>query len=60
MAIDYTVNEVGDGKVEISAEYLESLQDSERKLLTLESYGVDNWGGYDDAMTEYYSEDDED
>lgn len=59
MAIDYTVNEVGDGKVEISAEYFESLQDSERKLQALENWGVDNWGGYSEAMSEYYGESDD-
>lgn len=34
-------------------EYL-SLKDDERWRMCVENAGVDNWGGYDYAMQEYY------
>ena len=39
--------------VTITKEEYESLLESDSKLTALENYGVDNWGGYGDAMTEY-------
>lgn len=36
-------------------EYDQLLKES-LKLSMLEGYGVDNWQGYDDAMSEYYDE----
>jgi len=42
-----------DDIVTINIERLKDLEDSEAMLLALESYGVDNWCGYDDAMNEY-------
>jgi len=33
------------------------LQEDARKLRCLENAGVDNWGGYDWAMEEYYGDD---
>ena len=38
--------------VEISKERYQELLDAETKLCALESAGVDNWEGYDDAMEE--------
>ena len=34
--------------------YLEQLEDDANKLSYLKAYGVDNWFGYDEAMHEYY------
>jgi hypothetical protein len=46
--------------VTISAkEYATLLADS-KKLGYLEAYGVDNWEGYGEAMTELYDGEDED
>ncbi len=36
--------------VTISKEVYEQLLENSRKLECLECCGVDNWGGYDDAM----------
>jgi hypothetical protein len=60
MSTDRTVDAITNGRVVISEEYFNELLDSERKLLALEGWGVDNWGGYDEAMAEYYGEDDDD
>jgi hypothetical protein len=38
---------------------LQKLLDDEFKLECLEGYGVDNWCGYDDAMSEYWESKDE-
>ncbi|AXG81135.1 RecBCD nuclease inhibitor [Streptomyces paludis] len=38
------------------AEYQQLKRDSE-KLAALERFGVDNWGGYDDAMQSLEDED---
>ncbi|MCE5221884.1 MAG: hypothetical protein LLF98_11655 [Clostridium sp.] len=46
---EYPVIESKDG-VNISKEEYESLLESDRKLDALECAGVDNWGGYGDAM----------
>ena len=35
-------------------DYLEQLEDDANKLSYLEAYGVDNWSGYDEAMSEFY------
>lgn len=40
--------------VQITQERLRGLELSELKLECLEGSGVDNWEGYDYAMTEYY------
>lgn len=34
--------------------YLEKLEKDSDKLSYLEAYGVDNWFGYDEAMSEFY------
>lgn len=38
----------------VSKSRFEDLLKSESKLSYLEAYGVDNWEGYDIAMSEYY------
>lgn len=40
--------------VTISKREYARLLDSERMLLCLEDAGVDNWGGYSEAMKEFY------
>lgn len=40
-------------------DYLEQLEDDVNKLSYLEAYGVDNWPGYDIAMEEFYSDEEE-
>lgn len=40
--------------MEITKERLKQLEAAEEKLQVLEAYGVDNWSGYDDAMSEIY------
>ena len=39
--------------------YLEELEKDSDKLSCLEAYGVDNWFGYDEAMHEFYSHEEE-
>ena len=39
--------------------YLDELEDAANKLSYLEAYGVDNWFGYDEAMHEYYNNEEE-
>ena len=36
-------------------DYLEQLEDNANKFSYLETYGVDNWFGYDETMHEYYN-----
>lgn len=43
-----------------SREEWQKAQERLKKLDALEAMGVDNWQGYDEAMRELYSEDDED
>jgi len=43
--------------ITIDKELYEQLLDKERKLECLECCGVDNWGGWDDAMEMYNQED---
>ena len=38
---------------------LEQLEESNDKLNCLYAYGVDNWFGYDEAMHEYYNNEEE-
>ena len=57
---DRTVDTITNGRVAISEEYFNELLDSDRKLNALENWGVDNWGGYSEAMAEYYGEEDDD
>lgn len=40
-------------------QYLDELIDDSDKLKCLYAYGVDNWFGYDEAMHEFYKEEDE-
>ena len=40
-------------------DYLEQLEDNANKFFYLETYGVDNWFGYDEAMHEYYNSEEE-
>lgn len=42
----------------ITTERLADLLRKERKLDLLEAYGVNNWGGYSEAINDEYSEDD--
>lgn len=42
--------------MEISEKRLKELERAEAKLNALENYGVDNWEGYGDALTEYHQE----
>lgn len=44
-------------KVTISAQEYQSLKRKADKLAALESYGVDNWEGYGDAMASLPSDD---
>lgn len=39
--------------------YLEQLEDDANKLSYLKAYGVDNWFGYEEAMHEYYKNEEE-
>ena len=36
-------------------DYLEQLENNANKFSYLETYGVDNWFGYDEAIHEYYN-----
>ena len=45
--------------VTITKKLYEALKDESLKLACLESFGVDNWQGYDDAMQDYHAERDE-
>ena len=40
-------------------DYLEQLEENNDKLNCLYAYGVDNWFGYDEAMHEYYNNEEE-
>ena len=40
-------------------DYLEQLEENNDKLNYLYAYGVDNWFGYDEAMHEYYNNEEE-
>lgn len=42
-------------EIEEIKNYLEQLEDNANKFSYLETYGVDNWFGYDEAMHEYYN-----
>lgn len=46
--------------IEITEERLKELEEAERELGFLHAYGVDNWGGYDDAMREFWAEEGDD
>lgn len=46
--------------MEVSESRFKELLKAERKLSALEAYGVDNWSGYDDALTEIRKEDNQD
>lgn len=48
--VDRGMNEVGDGKIEISQEYYNELLEDSQFLDALMGAGVDNWGGYDIAL----------
>lgn len=43
--------------ITITKKEYEQLLDDSRKLSCLECCGVDNWGGWDDAMEMYKTED---
>lgn len=45
------------GRTETAAERLADLEKSERKLVALETAGVDNWSGYDEAVADLDDED---
>lgn len=42
--------------VTITKEEYKDLLESQALLDALESYGVDNWSGYSDAVAEFYGE----
>lgn len=44
--------------ITISVGYYEQLLEYEKKLDALENFGVDNWGGYGDAMQSLEEDDD--
>ena len=44
----------------ISEEQLRELIESSKFLSNLEAYGVDNWGGYEEAVNEDYEVSEED
>lgn len=44
----------------VNEKVFESLKDDERWRMAVENWGVDNWAGYEEAMKEYYGEDDDD
>ena len=46
-------------KTEINQKRLEELEDIERKMLALESGGVDNWEGYDISLESYFKQKEE-
>lgn len=46
-----------DENILISQKKYDELLKRSRKLNCLESFGVDNWEGYDIAMQEFYGED---
>lgn len=46
-------------KVTITLAEYESLLEDKEKLDCLEACGVDNWGGYSDAMEMFYEEEEE-
>ncbi len=39
--------------MKLTEKRIEELERAEAKLNALEAHGVDNWDGYDDALTEY-------
>ena len=45
------------GRTETPAARLADLEKSERKLIALETAGVDNWSGYDQAVADLDDED---
>lgn len=45
------------GRTETPAARLADLEKSERKLIALETAGVDNWSGYDEAVADLDDED---
>ncbi len=45
--------------VEVSKDYLDQLEKDSELLSCLEACGVDNWGGWDDALEMMESEEDE-
>ncbi|MBJ8023717.1 hypothetical protein [Bacillus cereus] len=49
---NYANFEIEPTGVTISQEHLDSLQADADKLYRLEAYGVDNWSGYCDAMSD--------
>ena len=44
--------------IEVDEAFYKSLLEDSDKLRCLEHAGVDNWEGYDFAMSEYYGDDD--
>ena len=48
----YGDGENGTRAVILSVERLKQLSEAEDKLARLEAYGVDNWSGYSDAMSD--------
>ena len=50
---------ISDEEFTTTTKYLKALEEDSIKLSYLEAYGVDNWGGYDIAMHEYYKGEEE-
>lgn len=46
-------------EITISLELYEELLAAQEKLYALEAFGVDNWGGYEDAMSSLDEPEDE-
>lgn len=55
-AFDWIKMSENEETVTISKVYYESLLDDERWRMAMESWGIDNWAGYDEAISEYYGE----
>lgn len=49
--------DVDKSTITISQEEFDRLVEASNKLQALINHGVDNWGGYSDAMAELYDED---
>lgn len=56
---NYSPSKTATETVVVLKSRLEELLRSEAKLSYLEAYGVDNWEGYDMAMSDFYKEEEE-
>lgn len=51
---------IENGTVILTRQEYDALVRASQKLTALEGAGVDNWEGYDDAMRDFYAEDEDD